>query len=113
MKELHAKPVTNAAVFMATAFALMAVLTIPTLAQQGGQVYVPPVIQSRDTEVTRQRSTKLLRDLRDRDRPTNQRHIQVTLAQVNQDLTRIQVLRNEIVRAVLAANALDYKRISD
>ena len=118
--EKHLTKVTNGAVtIVATTFAFMSVLAIPTVAQQPApSVYVPPVIQRREADMVNQRETREHESLRRRLsanslRVTNPRYIQAVVAQVKEDFQRIQVVRNVIVRVTSANNALDYKFISE
>ena len=118
--EKHLTKVTNDAVaIIATTFAFMSVLAIPTVAQQPAQsVYVPPVIQRREADMVNQREMREHESLRRRLsanslRVTNPRYIQAVVAQVKEDFQRIQVVRNGLVRVTSANNALDYKFISE
>jgi hypothetical protein len=107
MKRHQAKLAINLAVFIA-ATAILSLAAIPARAQQGG---VPPVLESRDADMARQAP---LRSLEKRiENRVDQRYVQAILAQINQDFKRIQILRNELVRALSANDPLDYKRVSD
>jgi hypothetical protein len=89
----------------------------PTPAQeQGRPVYVPPVLERRETEMSREREARQREELRrgvgrSRARAANQRYVQAVIAQVTQDFERIQIARNEIVRTI--GNGLDYKFVSE
>ena len=111
------KLATSVMAFITAAF--MAALATSTVAQQQGRpVYVPPALERRDTEMARQREMRERETLRQSlgkrpVRAANLGYVQAVIAQVNQDFQRIQVARNEIVRAASAGNALDYKFISE
>ena len=89
----------------------------PTPAQQQGRpVYVPPVLERRETEMSREREARQREELREglgrsRARAANLRYVQAVIAQVTQDFERIQTARNEIVRTI--SNGLDYKFVSE
>lgn len=108
---------TSVVAFIAAAF--MTVLATSTLAQQQGQpVYVPPALERRETENARQREVRQREILRESlgkrpVRAANLRYVQAVIAQVKQDFERIQIARNEIVRAASTGNSLDYKFISE
>ena len=108
---------TSVVAFIAAAF--MTVWATSILAQQQGRpVYVPPALERRETEMAREREMReretLRKSLGKRPvRAANLRYVQAVIAQVKQDFERIQVARNEIVRAASAGNALDYKFISE
>ncbi len=111
------KLATSVAAFLAAAF--MTLLATSTPAQQQGRpVYVPPALERREAEMARQREMRQREILRESlgkrpVRAANLRYVQAVIAQVKQDFERIQVARNEIVRAASAGNALDYKFISE
>jgi hypothetical protein len=119
MKNHIAKLSKNVVVFMVAAVAFMTTSAIPGIAQQqGNPVYVPPVMERREADMANQRETRQRETLRESlgKRPGKSgdpRYVQAVLAQVKEDFERIQVVRNGIVRAASAANALDYKFISD
>lgn len=118
--EKHLTNVTNEVVVsIAAAVWFVSVLAIPTVAQQQGQrVYVPPAMERREADMVNQREMRERESLRRRLgagslRVTNPRYVQAIIAQVKEDFERIQVVRNELVRATAANNAPDYKSISD
>jgi hypothetical protein len=86
--------------------------------QQGSSIYVPPALERRDAEMANQREARqrdMLRESMGR-RPakaTNVRYVQAVLAQVKEDFERVQILRNQLVRAASANKVPDYKFISD
>ena len=88
-----------------------------TPAQQPGRpVYVPPVLERRETEMAREREARQREELRrslgkNRAKAANLRYVQDVIAQVKRDFEQIQVARNEIVRTI--ANGLDYKFVSE
>lgn len=108
---------TSVVAFLAAA--LMTLLATPTPAQQQGRpVYVPPALERREAEMAREREIRqreeLRRSLGKRPvRAANLRYVQAVIAQVKQDFERIQVARNEIVRAASNGQALDYKFVSE
>ena len=97
--------------------ATMNLWATPTRAQQQGRpVYVPPVLERRDADMSREREARQREELRQSlgRRPTraaNLRYVQAVIAQVTQDFKRIQTARNEIVRTI--GNGLDYKFVSE
>jgi hypothetical protein len=118
--EKHVTKVTNDVVaFISLPVAFTSVLAITTVAQQQSQpVYVPPVMERREADMVNQREMKERESLRRRlgassVRVTNPRYLPAVIAQVKEDFERIQVIRNDLVRAASANNALDYKFISE
>ena len=84
--------------------------------QQGRPDYVPPVLERRETEMSKEREARQREELRQglgrsRARAANLRYVQAVIAQVTQDFKRIQLARNEIVRTI--GNGLDYKFVSE
>ncbi len=71
----------------------------PTPAQQPGRpVYVPPVMERRETEMAREREARQREELRrslgrNRARAANLRYVQEVIAQVKRDFEQIQVAR--------------------
>ena len=45
--------------------------------------------------------------------PVDERVVKAAAEQLNQDFKRVQVIRNELARAVTSGSTLDYKRVSD
>jgi hypothetical protein len=118
--EKHVTKVTNdVAALITLTVAFTSVLAITTVAQQQGQpVYVPPVMERREADLANQREIRERESLRRRlgassVRATNPRYLPAVIAQVKEDFERIQVIRNDLVRATSASNALDYKFISE
>lgn len=97
--------------------ATMNLWSTPTPAQQQGRPdYVPPVLERRETEMSREREARQREELRrglgrSRARAANLRYVQAVIAQVKQDFERIQIARNEIVRTI--GNGLDYRFVSE
>jgi hypothetical protein len=93
---------------------------IPTLAQSGNPAGPPPGIgpppnfNPMREERARQTSEARLRtaELGASEDAKNQKHIQAAIANVKQDFTRIQVLRNDIARNLVAQKPLDYSLIT-
>jgi hypothetical protein len=111
------KLATSVAAFLAAAFMTLLATSTPAK-QQDRPVYVPPALERREAEMARQREMRQREILRESlgkrpVRAANLRYVQAVIAQVKQDFERIQVARNEIVRAASAGNALDYKFISE
>ena len=119
MKDHITKLSKNVVVFMVAAVAFMTTSAIPIIAQQqGNPVYVPPAMERREADMANQRETRRRETLRESlgkrpEKSGDPRYVQAVLAQVKEDFERIQVVRNGIVRAASATNALDYKFISD
>jgi hypothetical protein len=105
--------------FIAGIFA--ASLLIPTLAQ--GQTSngpppgagPPPNINPKRADLVRQTNEAKLRSLEMEagEEAENRKHIQSAIANMKQDFTRIQVLRNDIARNLIAHKPLDYSLISE
>jgi hypothetical protein len=117
MEDHYAKLTIDILAAVSVAVACMGLSAIPTTGQQQGRVYVPPVMESRESDMARQRDTReresLRRSLGKRpERIANVLYVRAIVAQVKEDFERIQVIRNEIVRATSANNGLDYKFIS-
>ena len=103
--------------FLAAAFVTLSA-TSSAAQQHSNQVYVPPVLERRESDLARQREMRQSDILRQRlgrrpERLANLMYAQAIIAQVNQDFERIQVARNGIVRAAASGNSLDYKFISE
>lgn len=118
--ENHLKHVSNYCVaFITTAVVFMGFSVTSSVAHaQSRPVYVPPVMESREADMARQRDISARESLRRSlgkrpERVANPMYVQAVIAQVKEDFKRIQVIRNEIVRATSANNALDYKFISE
>ena len=107
---------TRAVAFPAALLALSA--TSISAQQQSHTVYVPPVLERREADIARQREMRQGDILRQRlgkrpERIANLMYVQAVIAQVKQDFERIQVARNQIVRAAASSNELDYKFVSE
>ena len=108
-----------AGVVALSAAAFVTLSATPTSAQQpSSPVYVPPVLERRESDLARQREMKQSEILRQRlgkrpERVARAMYVQAIIAQVKQDFERIQVARNGIVRAAASGNSLDYKFISE
>jgi len=109
----------NVVVIMLAAVAFMTTSAIPIIAQQqGNPVYVPPAMERREADMANQRESRQRETLRESlgkrpEKSGDPRYVRAVLAQVKEDFERIQVVRNGIVRAASATNALDYRFISD
>jgi len=110
------KLATSLSGFVTAAF--ITVLATSAVAQeQGRPVPVPPDVQRRQADLARERQIREREPLRERlarraVRPTDARYVQ-TVAQVREDLERLQIARNAIVRAASTGKTLEYKFISD
>ena len=106
---------TSVVAFPAAAF--MTLSATPTRAQQQERpVYVPPALERREADMSREREARQRDELRrsvgrNRARAANLRYVQAVIAQVRQDFERIQIARNEIVRTI--GDGLDYKFVSE
>jgi hypothetical protein len=96
-------------------------LAIPSVAQGRTPVGPPPGagppanINPKLEERARQASEARLRsaELEASEEAENQKHIQAAIANMKQDFTRIQVLRNDIARNLVAHKPLDYSLITE
>ncbi|CAN5827827.1 hypothetical protein BH18ACI4_BH18ACI4_12880 [soil metagenome] len=105
----------NVVALITPMFCLITALTTPALAQSGTSRSSP--VGRRLEELNRQgeklERDELRRDLEGRpEKPAHLKPSQATTAQVKQDFERLQVVYNEIVLAMSASEALDYKFIS-
>ena len=75
----------------------------------------PPIISIKREEHVRRASEAKLRsaEMEASAEAENQRHIQAAITNMKQDFTRIQVLRNEIARNLVAHKPLDYNLITE
>lgn len=75
----------------------------------------PPNINPKLEERTRQASEARLRsaEMGAGEEAENQKRIQAAIANMKEDFTRIQVLRNDIARNLVAHKPLDYKLITE
>ena len=118
MEDQYTKLIMHPLAAVSLGVAFMGLSAITTPGQQQGKVYIPPVMQSRDADMARQRDMReresLRRSLGKRpERIANVLYVRALVAQVKEDFERIQVIRNEIVRFTSANNDLDYKFISE
>jgi hypothetical protein len=104
--------------FLTHAFAAVALLLAVPAASAARQGAVPAGPR-RDPEVERiQEEQKREMQLRSGGKTTaepamNERAVKAAVKQLNQDFKRIQIVRNDVARALAAGGALDYARISD
>jgi hypothetical protein len=117
MRNHLTKLATSVVALPAAAFMTLSATLTPAQ-QQGRPVYVPPALERREAEMAREREIRQREELRQSlgkrpVRAANLRYVQAVIAQVKQDFERIQIARNEIVRAAATGNALDYKFISE
>lgn len=108
---------TSVVALPTAAFVTLSATPTPTQ-QQSKPVYVPPILERRETDLARQREMRQSEILRQRlgkrpERIANLMYVQAIIAQVKQDFERIQVARNGIVRAAASGNSLDYKFVSE
>lgn len=75
----------------------------------------PPIISIKREEQSRQASQARLRsaEMEAGEAAENQKRILTAIANMKQDFTRIQVLRNDIARNLIAHKPLDYSVITD
>lgn len=101
------------------AAAFITVLATSIVAQpQRRSVSMSPAMERREADMAREREMRQLEELRKSlgkrpARVANLRYLQAVNAQLMQDFERIQVARNEIVRAAVNDKAFDYKFISE
>ena len=96
-------------------------LAIPTFAQGRAPAGPPPgagpppIINPRVDDRVRQANEARLRsaEMEAAAEAENQKHIQAAIANMKQDFTRIQVLRNDIARNLVAHKPLDYNLITE
>ena len=117
MRNRYKKLATSVVMFIASAY-IAELVNAASAQQQGRPVYVPPVLERREAEMSREREARQREELRQSlgrrpVRAANLRYVQAVIAQVKQDFERIQVARNGIVRAAASGNSLDYKFISE
>jgi hypothetical protein len=102
-----------------TAGIFVLAVAIPGLAQGGRPAPPPgsgppPDINPKRGERVRQASEARLRsaEMEAGEAAENQKHVQAAIANMKQDFTRIQVLRNDIARNLVAHKALDHDLIT-
>lgn len=115
MRNRHKKLATSVVMFIASAN-IAELVNAASAQQQGRPVYVPPALERRETEMSREREARHREELRQSlgrrpVRAANLRYVQAVIAQVKQDFERIQVARNEIVRTI--GKGLDYKFVTE
>lgn len=92
-------------------------LATPSFAQGGAPPGSgpPPIISIKRGEHGRRASEAKLRsaEMEASAEAENQKHIQEAIAHMKQDFTRIQVLRNDIARNLIARKPLDYSLITE
>jgi len=96
-------------------------LAIPTFAQGGTPTGAPPGagpppnINPKREDLVRQTNEARLRSLEMEagEEAENQKHIQAAITNMKQDFTRIQVLRNDIARNLVAHKPLDFNLITE
>lgn len=104
-----------------TAGMFILVLTVTCMAQGGSATSAPPGagpppnINPKLEERTRQASEARLRsaEMGVTEEADNQKRIQTAIANMKEDFTRIQVLRNDIARRLVAHKPLDYNLITE
>lgn len=108
--------VEKVAGYLAAGFIVLG-LAIPTFAQGSAPPGAgpPPVINPRLEDRVRQATEAKLRSAEmDIDAEAeNKKHINAAIANMKQDFTRIQVLRNDIARSLVAKKPPDYSLISE
>ncbi|HZG54097.1 MAG TPA: hypothetical protein VEZ40_18480 [Pyrinomonadaceae bacterium] len=94
---------------------IVAYLAIPAVAQQGGP---PPRIENpspfADLINRRQRETALRgAEIMPGKKATDRRASERLITQVQEDYKQLQIIRNEMVRALKSNEPLDYKRVAE
>ena len=102
----------------AHAFAALVLLLAVPLAGSAQGVGAIPTGPHTDPEAARIRDEKQremqLRNLDAGGTPrSNEKAVKAALEQLNQDFKRVQIIRNDIARAIKVDGALDYKRVSE
>ena len=96
--------------------ALMLSMSISSPAQQGTPITIPSDARV-DPSAARirdeQRREMQLRGVEAEVANSKERSVKAAVEQLNQDFKRIQIIRNDIVRAVKGEGVFNYKRVSD
>lgn len=113
MKSLCAGLACRAAVLVGAAVACLIMLAVPAMAQQPGP---PPPVENpspfADLRDRQQREASLRgAEMMPGKRQPDPRRSQQLLKQVSEDYKQLQVIRNEMIRALTADMPLDYKNI--
>jgi hypothetical protein len=96
--------------------ALMLAMSVSSQARQSPPPSVPagPLVDPAAARIRdEQRREMQLRGIEAEVANSKEMSVKAAVEQLNQDFKRIQVIRNDIARAVKAEGALDYKRVSD
>lgn len=96
--------------------ALLLTLQALCLAQgQGVPVSIPRVDPEAARIIDEQKRELILRSggRREKNAPTDERAVKAAAEQLGQDFKRVQVIRNELARAVTSGAALDFKHVSE
>ena len=96
--------------------ALMLAMSVSSPAQQSAPPSVPPgpLVDSEAARIRDQQQREMqLRGIEAEVANSKERSVKVAVEQLNQDFKRIQVIRNDIARAVKIEGVLDFKRVSD
>ncbi len=90
-------------------------LFLQALCPAQGTVSVPRVDPAAERIREEQRREMVLNSggRRDANTHTDEKAVRAAAEQLNQDFKRVQVIRNDLARAVTSGSALDYARISD
>ena len=114
MKNRQTLMITRIVCGLSVTISLLIMTPITALPQQGGRVSPPPIKDPKGEARDRQnreaglRSAELGVAVEKRD----QKRIQATIEQMKEDFKRLQIVRNEMARNVLADKPFDYKRVS-
>jgi hypothetical protein len=95
--------------------ALVLIVSASTVPAQAGRVSPPPVKDPRSETLERTNREATLRsaEMEVAVEKTDQRRINATIEQIKEDFRHIQIVRNEIVRNILANKPFDYTLISE
>lgn len=90
-------------------------LAVPSFGQAPVGAGPPPIISIKRAEHARQATEAKLRsaEMEAGEEAENQKRILTAIANMKEDFTRIQVLRNDIARNLIAHKPLDYSVITD
>jgi hypothetical protein len=100
---------------LAAAACLLALQALCLAQAAGTGVSVPRVDPAAERIRDEQRRQMALRSggRRGEDGHTDEKTVKAAAEQLNEDFKRVQVIRNELARAVTSGSALDYKRVSE
>jgi hypothetical protein len=115
MKSYRMRPATRLLVFRASASAFVFMLATPLMAQRNNPL-TADALRAREIAVREgelKRTSIEMGAKNSSDDPKQLWSHKIILEQIKEDFMRIQVIKNEMMRAISINNALDYKHISD